>query len=128
MDAIVMRLWDAILSFPSLLLAFIFVAVFGKSSINAVMALGVVYIPMISKLSRSMTMTEITKTYVEAAHSLGYSDRRIIFVHILPNCIGTMLAELTLDVGSAIMGLASLSFLGLGVQPPTPTWGGMISD
>ena len=127
-DALVMRVWDVVLCFPSLLLSFIFVAAFGKGQYTAVLAMGIVYIPMISKLSRSLAMTESTKTYVELAHSLGYSDWRIIFVHILPNCLPTMLAELTLDVGSAIKGLASLSFLGLGVQPPTSDWGSMLQE
>lgn len=128
LDAIVMRVWDVVLCFPSLLLSFIFVAAFGKGQYTAVLAIGIVYIPMISKLSRSLAMTESTKTYVELAHSLGYSDWRIIFVHILPNCLPTMIAELTLDIGSAIKSLASLSFLGLGVQPPTSDWGSMLQE
>ena len=128
LDNIIMRLWDCILAFPPLLLAFILVAAFGRGSYNAVIAIGIVYIPMISKLSRSMAMTEKTKAYVEACKTFGYSGARIIFVHILPNCIATLLAELTLDFGTAIMSLASLSFLGLGVQLPKSDWGAMLQE
>jgi peptide/nickel transport system permease protein len=127
-DNAVMRVWDFILSFPTLLMAFIFVAAFGRGSWNAVIAIGVVYIPMISKLSRSMTITERTKPYVEACVTFDYSDARIIFLHILPNCLATLLAELTLDIGMAIIALASLSFLGLGVQMPQSDWGAMLQE
>ena len=127
-DALVMRCWDILLAFPSLLLGFLFVSAFGRGAFGAVLALGIIYIPMISKLSRSLAMTEKSKVYVESAKSLGYSDFRIIFRHILPNCLATLLAELTLDVGYAIIGLASLSFLGLGVQPPTSDWGTMLQE
>lgn len=127
-DLIIMKLWDCILAFPALLLAFLLVAALGRSSYNAVIAIGIVYIPMISKLSRTCTMTEKTKPYVEAAKTLGYSGARIVFIHIFPNCVSTLLAELTLDVGYAIMSLASLSFLGLGVQLPKSDWGSMLQE
>lgn len=127
-DAIVMKLWDFLLSFPTLLLAFVLVAAFGRGAFKAVIATGIIYIPMISKLTRSICMTEKTKTYVEAAKSIGVSDFRILFVHILKNCIPTLMAELTLDFGYAIMSLASLSFLGLGVQAPTADWGSMLEE
>lgn len=127
-DNLIMRLWDCILSFPALLLAFIMVAAFGTGGSSAVIAIGITYIPMISKLSRSMAMTEKTKAYVEACKTFGFSSFRIIFVHILPNCIPTLLAELTLDVGTAIMSLASLSYLGLGVQLPQSDWGTMLQE
>lgn len=127
-DTIIMRIWDCILAFPALLLAFIMVAALGRSSYNAVFAIGIVYIPMISKLARSMAMTERTKAYVEACKTFGYSGARIIFIHIFPNCITTLLAELTLDVGTATMSLASLSFLGLGVQMPQSDWGTMLQE
>jgi peptide/nickel transport system permease protein len=128
LDTVIMRLWDCILAFPALLLAFILVAALGQGSQNAVIAIGIVYIPMISKLSRACAMTEKTKPYVEAAKTFGYSGARIIFGHILPNCVATLLAELTLDVGYAIMALASLSFLGLGVQLPKSDWGTMLQE
>jgi len=127
-DSIIMRVWDIILSFPALLLAFIFVAALGKGMFNAIMAIGIVYIPMISRLARSLTLTEKNKVYVESARSLGFSNMRILFRHILPNFVSTLIAELTLDLGYAILDLAALSFLGLGVQPPTADWGAMMQD
>lgn len=127
-DSIIMRFWDIILAFPSLLLAFIFVAAMGKSLLNAIMAIGIVYIPMISRLARSLAMTEKNKIYVEAARSLGYGNMRILFRHILPNCVSTLVAELTLDLGYAILDLAALNFIGLGVQPPTSDLGAMMQE
>lgn len=128
MDSFVMRVFDVLLAFPSLLLALLFVAVMGVGTKSAVIALGIVYVPLLARLARSMVLTEKTKVYVEAARSLGYSNSRIIFLHILPNCISTYLAELTLDIGYAILDLSSLSFLGLGAQPPESDWGIMLKD
>ena len=128
LDNLIMRAEDIILAFPALLLAFIFVAGFGRGIGNAVLALGIVYVPMISRLARSLTLSEKNKTYVEAAQSIGYSNMRIMFRHILPNCVSTMIAQLTLDIGYAILDLAALSFLGLGVQPPTSDWGAMLEE
>lgn len=127
-DTILMRICDVIISFPALLLAFVFVASFGRSMLNAVLALGIFYIPMLAKLTRSLVMVEKNKVYVEAAKSIGYSDFHILFVQILPNCISTLLVQLTLDVGAALLDLASMSFLGLGVQPPTSDWGVMLEE
>lgn len=126
LDKMVMRVWDIIAAFPPLILAMIFVSIFGKGEMNAVVATGIVYIPMISRLTRSSVLTEKTKTYVETAHSLGYSDSRIIFGHIFPNVIPTLLAEFTLDIGYAIIALASLSYLGMGVQAPKSDWGSIL--
>lgn len=127
-DMILMRVSDIILAFPSLLLAFIFVSAFGRGMFNSVLALGIVYVPMLAKLTRSMVMVEKNKVYVEAAHSIGYSNLNIMIRQILPNCIGTLIVQMTLDIGYAILDLAGLSFLGLGVQPPTADWGAMLED
>ena len=127
-DMIIGRLCDVLLSFPSLLLAFIFVAGFGRGLGNAIMALGIVYVPMLTRLMRSLTLIEKNKTYVEALQSVGMSDTRIMFRHILVNCFSTIMVQLTLDIGFAILDLASLSFLGLGVQPPTADWGAMLDE
>lgn len=127
-DGLIMRVWDVLLAFPALLLAFIFVGAMGKNLFNAILAIGIVYIPMISRLARSLAMTEKNKVYVNAARSLGYSDIRILFRHILPNCIATLVAELTLDLGYAILDLAALNFIGLGVQPPVSDWGAMMQE
>ncbi|MDR0499986.1 MAG: ABC transporter permease [Coriobacteriales bacterium] len=128
LDFIVMRAYDIMLSFPSLLMAFIFVAAFGRSAWMAALAIGISYIPMISRVTRSLVMVEKEKTYVEAARSLGYSPLRILFLEILPNCTSTILAELALDFGYAIVAISSLSYLGLGVQPPAADWGCMMQE
>ncbi len=128
LDNFVMRCLDIICALPTLLLAFVLVAVFGKSVFSGVLALGIVFTPLTAKLSRSLIMTEKSQVYVEAARSLGYSNARIIFIHILPNCMSTIVSQLTLDIGSAIVSLASLSFLGLSVQAPQTDWGLMLSD
>lgn len=128
LDSLIMRTEDVVLAFPALLLAFLFVASFGKSIVNAIIALGIVYVPMISRLTRSLTLMERGKAYVESAKSIGFSDARIIFRHILPNCVSTITTQLTLDIGSAILDLAALSFLGMGVQPPTSDWGAMLEE
>ena len=127
-DMIIGRICDIVLSFPSLLLAFVFVAGFGRGMLNAVLALGIVYVPMLTRLVRSLTLVEKNKTYVEAATSIGYSDARIMFRHILPNCVSSITVQITLDLAYAILDLASLSFLGLGVQPPTADWGAMLDE
>jgi peptide/nickel transport system permease protein len=127
-DTIIGRICDVLLAFPSLLLAFVFVAGLGRGLGNAVIALGIVYVPMLTRLVRSLTMVEKNKTYVEAMNSIGYSDARIMFRHILPNCISTITVQMTLDLAYAILDLAALSFLGLGVQPPTADWGAMLDE
>ena len=128
LDRIVSTVWNVILSFPSMLLAFVLMAILGKGIHAGIIALGIVYTPMISRLARSLVIVEKNKTYVEAERVLGASDARIIFLHILPNCVVTLMAELTLDLAYAILDLAGLSFLGLGVQPPQSDWGYMLSD
>lgn len=127
-DQLVLRVCDIIIAFPSLLLAFVFVAAFGRNLMNSIIAIGIIYIPMTAKLTRSLTLTEKSKTYVEAARTIGYSGRRILFREILPNCIPSLTAQLTLDVGYAVLDLAAMSFLGLGVQPPTADWGAMLEE
>jgi peptide/nickel transport system permease protein len=127
-DSIVCRFCDVLLSFPSLLLAFLFVTALGRGITSAVAALGIIYVPMITRLVRSLTLVEKNKTYVEAAESIGFSGPYILFRHILPNCVNTMLVQLTLDLAYAILDLAALSFIGLGVSPPTADWGAMLQE
>jgi peptide/nickel transport system permease protein len=127
-DSVVCRCCDVLLSFPSLLLAFLFVTALGRGITNAVAALGIIYVPMITRLIRSLTLVEKNKTYVEAAESVGFSRPYILFRHILPNCVYTMLVQLTLDLAYAILDLAALSFIGLGVSPPTADWGAMLQE
>jgi peptide/nickel transport system permease protein len=127
-DSFVCRCCDILLSFPSLLLAFLFVTALGRGITGAVAALGIVYVPMITRLTRSLTIVEKNKTYVEAAESVGFSHPYILFRHILPNCAYTILVQLTLDLAYAILDLAALSFIGLGVSPPTADWGAMLQE
>lgn len=127
-DNIYMRICDVLCAFPVLLLAFVLVGIFGRGTINVVIALGIIFTPMISKLSRSLVIVQKKLSYVQVAKVAGYSNLTILFREILPNCIGTMMAEITLDLGSAIGSLAAMSYCGLGVQPPTADWGVMIQD
>jgi peptide/nickel transport system permease protein len=128
LDIVAGRICDILLSFPTLLLAFVFISGFGRGLGNAVLAMGIMYVPMLTRLVRSLTLVEKNKVYIEASRSIGYSTPRILFIHIFPNCISTILVQLALDIGYAILGLASLSFLGLGVQPPTADWGAMLDE
>jgi peptide/nickel transport system permease protein len=127
-DSVTGRICDVVLSFPSLLLAFLFVAALGRGLGNAVVALGIVYVPMLTRLVRSLTLVEKNKTYVEAARSIGFSGPYIIFRHILPNCVPTLMVQLALDMAYAILDLAALSFIGLGVTPPAADWGAMLDE
>ncbi|MBN2285165.1 MAG: ABC transporter permease [Tissierellales bacterium] len=127
-DNLVMRMCDIILAFPALLLAFVIVAVFGRNFTNSVIALGVVYVPMIARLVRSVTLVEKEKIYVEAARAIGISDQSIIFKHILVNCTSPILIQVTIDMAYSVLDLAAMSFLGLGVQPPQADWGYMLSE
>ena len=112
LDSIVMRVWDVISAIPPLLLSFILIAVMGKGMMTGIIAIGISYIPLTTKTARSMIMTEKKAVYVEACKSMGFSDARIIFVHILPNIITPMISQFTLDIGTAITSMATLSFLG----------------
>lgn len=127
-DVMFMRIWDVLCSLPALLLAFILIACFGKGSLTGVIAIGISFIPLTAKLSRSLILTERKAVYVEACKSMGYSDIRIIFKHILPNITTTMIAQFTHDIGAAIIAMATLSYLGLGVQPPIADWGTLLED
>lgn len=127
-DALIMRILDALLSFPALLLAILVVATFGRGLGTVVVALGVIYVPAMARLIRSVTMVQRTLTYVDACRALGFSDARILFRHILPNLVGVVVVQSTIDLAYAILDIAALSFLGLGQQPPDPDWGSMLSD
>ncbi len=127
-DSFFMRICDIILSFPSLLLAFVLVAGLGRNMSNAILALGIVYVPGLARLMRSLTMVERNKPYVEALHSMCYSDSRIMFIHIIPNCVSSIIVQLTLNLGYAVLDLAGMSFLGFGVQAPTADWGNMLNE
>jgi peptide/nickel transport system permease protein len=127
-DEVVTRVWDMLLAFPPLLLSFAVVAAFGPSLRNAALALGILYVPFIARVVRSVTLVQKEMTYTEAARAMGYGQGRIVFRHILPNCVSPIIVVSSLDLAYALLDLAALSFLGLGVQPPTPDWGTMLSE
>ena len=126
-DSLIMRIMDMILAFPYLLLAIVVVAFLGPSLQNAMMAIGITYVPRFARIVRGSVLEECEKDYVMAARAVGARDWRIIFIGILPNCLGPLIVQTTLSMASAILDAAALSFLGLGAQPPTPEWGGMIA-
>lgn len=126
-ELIIMRITDAMLSFPPLVLALTLVAVFGAGLENAMIAIGLVLTPSFMRLIRGEVLAHREKEYVEAARASGLPDWRILFIHILPNAIAPVTVQATLAIAAAIITEASLSYLGLGTQPPTPSWGSMLS-
>lgn len=125
---ILMRVIDILLAFPSILLAILIVAILGPGLTNAMIAIGVVNVPLYARLLRSTTLQVRNQEYIEAAQALGSGHTRIIATHILPNCLSPLIVQATLGIGAAILETAGLSFLGLGAQPPTPEWGTMLSN
>jgi len=128
LDNVIMRIMDIILAFPYLLLAIVVVAFLGPSLQNAMIAIGITYVPRFARIVRGSVLEEYEKDYVMAAKAVGARDWRIIFIAILPNCLGPLIVLTTLSFASAILDAAALSFLGLGAQPPTPEWGAMIAS
>ena len=128
LDNLIMRFMDLLLAFPSILLAIVIVAFLGPSLRNAMLAIGVVSIPRYARIVRGSVLEEYNKDYVQGARALGAGDGRLIFHHILPNCLAPLIVQTTLGFASAILEAAALSFLGLGAQPPTPEWGAMLAN
>jgi peptide/nickel transport system permease protein/dipeptide transport system permease protein len=127
-DGVIMRVMDIILAFPYILLAIVVVAYLGPSLRNAMIAIGITYVPRFARIVRGSVLEECGKDYVTAARAVGARDWRIILIAILPNCLGPLIVQTTLSFASAILDAAALSFLGLGAQPPTPEWGAMIAQ
>jgi peptide/nickel transport system permease protein len=125
---IVMRLLDAIMAFPTILLYLIVIAALGPSALNVVIAITFVGAPGIARLVRSLTLDIRFREYIAAAELRGESPWHIMFVEILPNARGPLIIDAMLRVGYAIFAIGTLGFLGLGLPPPTPDWGGMISE
>ena len=126
-ETLLMRVVDVLLGFPALVLAIGLVAALGFSLTNVIIALGVVYVPQFARIARSSALSVSEEAYVDAARAMGYSRAHIVFREVLPNSVSPLLVQASLLMAFAIIAEASLSFLGLGVQPPTPTWGGMVS-
>lgn len=127
-DNVLMRLVDIILSIPSLILAIAISTVLGTGIRNLILAVSLSGITNYARIVRASVLSVKEQEYVEAAKIGGASNFRLIFRHILPNCLGPIIVQATLGVGTSILQAASLSFIGLGVQPPTPEWGGMLSQ
>ena len=126
-DEIIMRITDIFLSFPPLLLAIAIAALAGPSLRNAILAISLSWWPWYTRLVRGQTISLKERKFVQAAEAIGTGTRRIIFSHIVPNTISPVIVQASLDMGGVILTIASLSFLGLGAQAPTPEWGLMIS-
>jgi ABC-type dipeptide/oligopeptide/nickel transport system permease subunit len=126
-DGVVMRLMDAVLSFPPLVLALALGAVLGAGLTGVLIALGVVYTPTFARLMRGQVLTIGAREYVDAARALGAPGWRIACRHVLPNAVAPIVVQASLSVAFAILAEASLSFLGLGIQPPAASWGSMIN-
>jgi ABC-type dipeptide/oligopeptide/nickel transport system permease subunit len=127
-DMLIMRVMDALLAFPSLILALAITSFLGAGLGNAMIAIGLVAMPNYARLVRGQVIATSGREFVEAAHALGARDWRIIYRHILPNIMAPIIVQSTLNVATAILSEAGLSFLGLGVQPPTPSWGSMVAQ
>lgn len=127
-DNIIMRCVDVMLSFPYFLLAIVMVTMLGPSLQNAMIAIGIVTIPRFARVVRGSVLDELSKDYVLGAKALGADNFRLIFIHILPNCMAPIIVQCSLGFAEAILECAALSFIGLGAQPPTPEWGAMLNN
>ncbi|ARU20930.1 ribosomal protein S12 methylthiotransferase [Ralstonia solanacearum] len=127
-DRIVMRICDVLFAFPGILLAIGIVAILGNGMANVIFAVAVFSVPAFARLVRGNTLMLKHLTYVEAARSIGASDRTILLRHILPGTISSIVVYFSMRIGTSIITAASLSFLGLGAQPPTPEWGAMLNE
>ena len=124
---VIMRITDAVQAFPFLILALALAATLGAGLGNAMLAIGIGFSPAFIRIVRAQVMTVTNQEYIQAARAIGARDGRIILQHVLPNSMAPLLVQTTLAMASAILAEASLSFLGLGVQPPTPSWGQMLN-
>ena len=127
-DNILMRIMDILLAIPPMLMSISIVAALGQSMVNLLIALSIAYIPVFARVIRSSILSIKDQEFIEAAKCCGSSDRHIIFKHIIPNAIGPIIVQATLAMGSTILIIASLSFMGLGVQPPESEWGTMLYE
>lgn len=127
-DEILMRIIDAVFAFPSILLALVFISLLGKGNYQVVIALGIAFIPSFSRIVRSEYLKYKNMDYVKNARLQGASHLRIMFVHILPNTVSVLLPSIMIGFNNAVLAEAGMSFLGLGVQPPAPSLGRMLSE
>ena len=127
-DAVIMRICDVLFAFPGIILAIAIVAILGSGIGNVVIAVSVFSTPTFARLVRSRTLALKNSVFVQAAKNLGASDARILFRHILPGAVPEIIVQFTMSVGSSILTASSLSFLGMGAQPPTPEWGLLLAN
>jgi peptide/nickel transport system permease protein len=127
-DLVTMQVMDVLLSFPSLILGMIMVALLGSSVANLIIAIALTAIAPFARIARAPVLVLKERAFIEAGRALGFSHFRILLVHVLPNIVNDLLVMATLWMATAVRTEASLSFIGLGVKPPTPTWGGMMRD
>lgn len=127
-DNLFMRLIDIMLAIPSILLMMAIVTALGNGAVNLTIAIAISSIPGYARIVRASVLTEKEREYVEAARSVGTSSFKIITRHILPNCMAPIIVQATMSIATAILSIASLSFVGLGISPPTPEWGSMLND
>ncbi|MDC7703457.1 ABC transporter permease subunit [Vogesella indigofera] len=128
LGTLIMRLMDVMMALPSLLLAVAIMAILGPGLVNAMIAIAVVSLPAYVRLTRASAMTELNRDYVTASRVAGAGLFRLMFVTVLPNCMAPLIVHATMSFSSAILEIAALGFLGLGVQPPTPEWGTMLAS
>ena len=128
LDVVVMQAMDVVLAFPSLILGLILVAMLGPSVTNLIVAIAFTAIPPFARIARAPTISLREREFVQAGRALGYSDTRIMFRHLLPNILPDILVMTSLWMATAVRVEASLAFIGLGVKPPIPTWGGMVRE
>ena len=127
-DITISRLTEVMFSFPEVLLALLIMSILGRSLNNIMIAIGIVYTPIFARIARGAVLANRNSLYVEAARSIGTSDGAIIWRHILPNILPPVIVQVTLSLAVAILAEASLSFLGIGVEPDIPSWGVMLSE
>lgn len=127
LDSLIMRFVDILFAFPGLILAIVIAGLLGASSRNAMIAIGVIYAPAFARVVRGSVLGVLSELYIESARVSGASTTAVIARHVIPNIVAPLIVLVTVYLSSAIIAEASLSFLGLGAQPPTPTWGGMLN-
>ncbi|SNY76715.1 glutathione transport system permease protein [Enterobacter sp. CC120223-11] len=127
-DRVIMRICDVLFAFPGILLAIAVVAVMGSGMANVIIAVAIFSVPAFARLVRGNTLVLKQQTFIESARSIGASDATILFRHILPGTVSSIVVYFTMRIGVSIISAASLSFLGLGAQPPTPEWGAMLNE
>lgn len=127
LGTLILRVMDVMMALPGLLLALVVIAILGPGLVNTMLAIAIGSLPGTTRLARAAALGELSRDYVQAARAIGAGPARILLVNVLPNCLGPLIVNATLNFSSAIMEVAALGFLGLGVQAPTPEWGTMLS-